>query len=106
MFPVRPSSTPPRPPAQAAKRPAPTEDGAYQMLDHSVKLFMNQSLQLVEVSLLNLDTAKIPSAYDLGILSILNQKVTSPLTVVVRANINRPLPTLLEKSLLKSLLAN
>jgi len=55
---------------------------------------------------LDLDAAEIPLVYDLCVLSILNQKVATSRPVVVRADVNRTLSTLLEKALLKSLLTN
>jgi len=67
-------------------------------------LLLNQGLQLVQMSLLNLNTPEIPLPDNLRVLSVLNQEVTSANAVIVRADEHLSLSALLEQSLLKSLL--
>jgi hypothetical protein len=56
------------------------------------------------MSLLNLNASEIPLPDDLRVLSVLNQEVSPANAVIVRADEHLSLSTLLEQSLLKSLL--
>lgn len=49
----------------------------------SAEVLSNQLVQLSKMFPLNLDAPKIPALHNLGILPILNEKVATPVAVVV-----------------------
>lgn len=67
--------------------------------EESWPLLLNQCLQLVQVSLLDLYAPEIPLPDNLRILFVLNEKVTSANAVIVRADEDLSLSTLLEQPL-------
>jgi len=69
-------------------------------------VLLYQSVQLIKVLLLNLNTATIPLPHQFCILSVLNQKVAAPFAMIIRTNEDGRLSASFEQSLLKCLLPN